>query len=109
VFTIIHNFAIPFCKLPGFACRIEMSEIWRCLTLTFSDASVLPLDALPQLMPSVEVASGIFNGKSDLIKDLLDVVIFTKQIRTVKHILHCSSVTHVSCELCLSLNYFICN
>ena len=50
-------------------------------------------------MPSVSRGSGIFNGRSDLIKDLLDVVIITKQIRTMKHILTVvqSLTFHVNC------------
>jgi hypothetical protein len=42
---------------------------------------------------------GIFNGRSVLINSVLDVGIFTKYVRTLKQILHCSSVTNISCEL----------
>jgi hypothetical protein len=43
--------------------------------------------------------SGILNGRLVLISDLLAVDISTKQSKTLKHILRCSSATGVSCEL----------
>ena len=47
-----------------------------------------PAARCPSAAHAVSGGSGVFNGRSALIKDLLDVVIFTEQIRTLEHILH---------------------
>jgi hypothetical protein len=34
IFTMVQTFALPFCKLSAFVCRIEISEILNCFMLT---------------------------------------------------------------------------
>lgn len=51
--SIVKTFALSFCKLPSFVCRIEISDILVCLTLDGNVTTVLLLEALQRLMPSV--------------------------------------------------------
>ena len=43
--------------------------------------------------------SGVFGGKSVLINSFLDLDIFSRLIKTPKHIVHCTSLTNVSYKL----------
>ena len=55
IIIIIIIIALSFWKLSAFVCQIEISQILNCFMLTSTVATVLPLDALPRLMPSVGI------------------------------------------------------
>jgi hypothetical protein len=52
--TMIQNFAHPFWKLSAYLCQIEIPDILLCLMFIGNIATVLLLDALRRLMPSLE-------------------------------------------------------
>ena len=49
------DIVISFWKLSALECRLEISDILLCLTLTSKVATVLPLDMHRRLMPPVEI------------------------------------------------------
>ena len=72
-------------------CRADYYYYYTTTTTTTTTAlfnidikhRTYPSTRCPSVANTISSNSGTFNGGSDLIKDLLDVEIFTKQIRTL--------------------------
>jgi hypothetical protein len=91
---MVQNVSQHFWKLQAFACRIKISQILLCLTLSLKVANIFQLDALRRLIPAIRTV--VYSMESVLLNDFY-VDIFTKKFRTLSQSLRCSSHTDVSC------------